>query len=499
MKKFFSLVLALVMALSLTTAAWGAEVTTISTPEDLIAFAESVNVEHLTYTGKTVTLANDIDMTGKTLTAIGSLLNGYCFGGTFDGNGKTISNLTVTSLDACGTGLFGSVDEHHGHMVIKDLTIDGATITATAGGPVGAILGMGYAATIENCQVKNSVVKSGGAYDQHSGAAAIVGNGLGVSVVEDCSATNCIVDTTANGNPAGEIAGPWSPAGAVVDSTSSGNKIVASLGTTDATYDNLYLKGTDKGDVITAYTVDLGYVEAEAAVYNTDGSLKTEGNVAYFVTDDTAFAGKYLAVNTLAEADVIVYKDAAGTNVYMYLDEVEMVKFVGDGTPYADFGANCGQIAKTSPYYNKTATYYTWGGILYRVAKATETGDRGVMVGGKVVEVVTCDTVANLMTKHAPLCTYKEGVITAIECKECGMDAVKAANFMSIPKNAQNVYDNVAQTYWYFPSSVAAGAVVDTETKVESAETFDAGIAMYVGMSVMAAAGSMVVLKKRED
>ena len=38
----------------------------------------------------------------------------------------------------------------------------------------------------------------------------------------------------------------------------------------------------------------------------------------------------------------------------------------------------------------------------------------------------------------------------------------------------------------------------DATDKVESAETFDAGIAMYVGMSVMAAAGSAVVLKKKD-
>ena len=42
------------------------------------------------------------------------------------------------------------------------------------------------------------------------------------------------------------------------------------------------------------------------------------------------------------------------------------------------------------------------------------------------------------------------------------------------------------------PDAPAAG------DKVESAETFDAGIAMYVGMSVMAAAGSAVVLKKKD-
>ena len=46
---------------------------------------------------------------------------------------------------------------------------------------------------------------------------------------------------------------------------------------------------------------------------------------------------------------------------------------------------------------------------------------------------------------------------------------------------------------------LAAPAVVAPSTdKVESAETFDAGIAMYVGMSVMAAAGSAVVLKKKD-
>ena len=47
---------------------------------------------------------------------------------------------------------------------------------------------------------------------------------------------------------------------------------------------------------------------------------------------------------------------------------------------------------------------------------------------------------------------------------------------------------------------LAATPAVDTDTtdKVESAETFDAGIAMYVGMSVMAAAGSAVVLKKKD-
>ena len=492
MKKFFSLVLALVMALSLTTVAWGAEVTTISTPEDLIAFAESVNVEHLTYTGKTVTLANDIDMTGKTLTAIGSLLNGYCFGGTFDGNGKTISNLTVTSLDACGTGLFGSVDEHHGHMDIKDLTIDGATITATAGGPVGAILGMGYAATIENCQVKNSVVKSGGAYDQYSGAAAVVGNGLGGSVVEDCSATNCVVDTTANGNPAGDIAGPWSPAGAVVGSTSSGNKIVADLGTPDATYSGLYLKGTGKGDVITSYTATLGYTKAVAPTYDEDtGLVNNQPAIAYYVTDSAAFGDVYVQVPTLAEADVVVYNDADAKVVFVYLAVADNIEYEGNGVAFTNFGKACGQYKDAN--YDKTAKYYSFQNVVY---KAVETSATALMVNGKLVPV---EPATGAFVPHIASYTYNDKFeVTAVKCGVCGCAATIVPNYASLPDAVKALsINNVINGGQYFYWGVASAPAADE--KVESAETFDAGIAMYVGMSVMAAAGSAVVLKKRED
>ena len=43
----------------------------------------------------------------------------------------------------------------------------------------------------------------------------------------------------------------------------------------------------------------------------------------------------------------------------------------------------------------------------------------------------------------------------------------------------------------------AASATTETgSATIESAKTFDAGVAMYAAMSVMAAAGSAVVLKK---
>ena len=71
-------------------------------------------------------------------------------------------------------------------------------------------------------------------------------------------------------------------------------------------------------------------------------------------------------------------------------------------------------------------------------------------------------------------------------------------NYASLPKanQAPGLYFNVNGTecaYW-----TAAVAAPEATDKVESAQTFDAGIAMYVGMSVMAAAGSAVVLKKKD-
>ncbi len=70
--------------------------------------------------------------------------------------------------------------------------------------------------------------------------------------------------------------------------------------------------------------------------------------------------------------------------------------------------------------------------------------------------------------------------------------------------NGQPVWvEKVAPSNFTVIGGASAGAAgstgaADAEQPVTSAKTFDAGIAMYVGMSVMAAAGSAVVLKKKD-
>ena len=126
-------------------------------------FASQVNDSKVSYSGKTVTLMNDIDMTGIDWIPVGQT-GGYAamtyFQGTFDGNGKTISNLTVTHWEEgtngganYASGLFGFIDA--AGATVKDLTMDNANVTGSHW--TGAIVGY-LSGGISGCTVKNSSI-----------------------------------------------------------------------------------------------------------------------------------------------------------------------------------------------------------------------------------------------------------------------------------------------------------------------------------------------------
>ncbi|MBO4984134.1 MAG: hypothetical protein J6C87_00630 [Bacteroides sp.] len=133
---------------------------TITNVATFKAFAAAVN-NGTSYAGKTVTLAADLDLNNEPWTPIGYGFGGTGskqFSGTFDGNGKTISNLNITEAVSATAGLFGWANG-----TIKDLTIDGANINVSnpGEGGVGVVVGV-YAEsgslTVENVTVKNAKV-----------------------------------------------------------------------------------------------------------------------------------------------------------------------------------------------------------------------------------------------------------------------------------------------------------------------------------------------------
>ena len=85
--------------------------------------------------------------------------------------------------------------------------------------------------------------------------------------------------------------------------------------------------------------------------------------------------------------------------------------------------------------------------------------------------------------------TDRNGKVTGYTCKPCGAVAIEAPNYASIPSDADVITGN-----WYFPAVAAS-----TTTTTSSPKTFDAGIAMYVGMALTSVAGSAVVIGKKKE
>ena len=74
----------------------------IETADDLVALAQ--NGQREPYRSAYYKQSEDLDMSGKTMSSIGGANTTYGFAGTYDGNGKTISNLNVPYLFNAVTG-----------------------------------------------------------------------------------------------------------------------------------------------------------------------------------------------------------------------------------------------------------------------------------------------------------------------------------------------------------------------------------------------------------
>ena len=147
---------------------------TISTAEGLFYFAKKVNAGN-NFAGKTVTLANNIDLNNEKWTPIGSFNDATTqFKGTFDGQNHAVTGLKVEESRKNGVGFFGKV--YTG--TIKNLTVEGSVSTSNCN-YVGGIVGHGYA-TITNCTFKGSI---GSTDTMQVGGIA----GSGGFTVTDCS------------------------------------------------------------------------------------------------------------------------------------------------------------------------------------------------------------------------------------------------------------------------------------------------------------------------
>lgn len=147
----------------------------IKTVADLLAFRDAVNAatEDAPYPTKPVVLMNDLNLSeiadwepigtstrGEAIND-GNIVYGKPFKGVFDGNGKTISNLKITTgTKAKGIGLFSAISGDE--TVVKNLTVTGS-INVAANEQAGLIVGLiEKGAIIDNCKTYGNVnVKRG--------------------------------------------------------------------------------------------------------------------------------------------------------------------------------------------------------------------------------------------------------------------------------------------------------------------------------------------------
>lgn len=221
MKKILATILAAALAGGLGGTAWGddnfyqdsgnASLWHIANLDGLIAFRQSVN-NKTTYSGKTIQLDADIDMTGISWLPIGGgttedtdtseTWQNYYFAGTFDGKSHVISNLKVTltkedSRMSNRVGLFGFVNGG----TVKDLVI--ANVDLTGGWHVAPVAGRGVNATFSGITVRGTVNVDAVGYASGLVANAYTGN------VRDCVVNGTLNISGADGDTGGIAGGGY--------------------------------------------------------------------------------------------------------------------------------------------------------------------------------------------------------------------------------------------------------------------------------------------------
>ena len=246
------------------------KVITIASAEELALFAKQLTTDKVNYSNYTVNIVEDIDLGEgfwKPINSWGRLTNA-----TIDGNGHTISNMTVrscTDTSGYGAGFIGNTD---GAITIKDVAFSKANVTFGYndcwGNIGGIVMGYTYGTTLfENVSVTDSTIWGYGKI----GCLLGMGADPGVKVTfKNCVSQNNTIHAVYNiGGLAGNIQRGNGVDSATVENCTVGNINVVYSGNekyVDLNNASATLKSNDKPDgteVITSvsgkYWVCQGY------------------------------------------------------------------------------------------------------------------------------------------------------------------------------------------------------------------------------------------------
>ena len=285
----------------------------------------------------------------------------------------------------------------------------------------------------------------------------------------------------------------------------------------------------DKANGKVDYTTCIGTVKTVAAKTFADGT----GNVTYYVWDEAvSFTGDatgwYYVPCSYDEADYVVNTNGSYTTyVKAYAPDPTFAEAHYDKTLTAQ-DKNAGPATCTTAHYRVDGYVDTNGNFYVKSDAANATR---ALVGNVIVKVDYTDAYSDVVyASHVLLKgTADKNGYDVCKCAICGGTfactndlTVLGANKISL--NDVFEYDNddakavikdnneagkynmpvatdLAGDYTYC-WQLTAGTTTTTDTNkdgVTSAKTFDAGVAMYVGMSLLSVAGGAVVIGKKKE
>ena len=154
----------------------------IKSATDLAGLAANVN-SGTNYHGKYFKLEANIDLMGHEWTPIGA--RGKSFYGSFDGDGKVITNLTISNATDCA-GLFGFARGTIQNIVLRNASVISSSTAAL-------LVGESEGGVIKSCKV-DGTVRSG------NNAAGIVGQSSSEVEISDCEVNvECYGDNNVGG------------------------------------------------------------------------------------------------------------------------------------------------------------------------------------------------------------------------------------------------------------------------------------------------------------
>ena len=230
-----------------------------------------------------------------------------------------------------------------------------------------------------------------------------------------------------------------------------------------------------------------------------------DGRGYYFAKDSNG------GLEYLTDADGVIYvktttptvADYAVTvtgkkDILFYVTKVDAAPmYAASAKAFTDFGYKCGQVVN-----NDNSKYYeiTTGADAGKVYKATDNGTLSVLVDGKLVKL---DNTAAAVKEHnwsVSASKVENGKVIPTEavCGICGSKSTAIYETGKAPAGSKVETLNGVTGYVVVPNGTSTTPSTGTTTK-PSPKTFDAGIAMYVGMALTSVAGSALVIGKKKE